>query len=138
MNLKTFQLEDLSPDHYWYIVHLFDDVLIGEITNLNDDGDDAYRDLKKVFSSGIVLEAHIFNEKVEIYTVLNNGKLVAYTPMLHRKDIDQIPRCYELEKVGSKPRWGNYQYLEVVDYVNYDENDHYAYVEQTILRRLIP
>lgn len=128
--MKPFKYYEIDMDHYYFIAHLFDRVLIGE------KGDKAHKQLEHAIEKDNVLEVHFFNEIKEIFAVREEGQLLAYNNLLHNDDQPEniIERSYKLEKTV-KNNEVKYDVLKVRKYIDFDEND-MAYIDKTILYSL--
>ncbi|OEF97144.1 hypothetical protein BHF68_05985 [Desulfuribacillus alkaliarsenatis] len=123
---------------YFYIVHLLDRVLFGEQNQR----------IQELLTAAIlqdeILELHIFNEEKEFFVARNDDGLVAYEPLVHgtfnckSKNKRVITRNYVIEKANQEKanQEKKYKRLVVKEYVDYDEENHLAYVEKTALYKL--
>lgn len=134
IKLKKFQLEDLSMDQFYYIVHLLDKVLVGEFSIKDTASVKQFTDVKGAIENDTVLEAHFFNSDQEIFVAQVEGELMMYAPLVHKQDTENsIDRFYELEHLHNKSKWMPYKALHVKEYISYDEQTHLAYIDKTIL-----
>lgn len=126
MKLKPFNLQDIPISQPFFIAHLYDRVLVGR------KGDADFTKLEEAIEQDNVLEVHLFNDGVEVYATRINDHLVAYETLQHLKLPKEqvIERVYQLEPIALP-----YNRLRVKEYIDFDE-DHLAYVKQTILCRL--
>ena len=120
---------------FFYIAHLLDRILLGS------QNDENYNELSEAIKDGQLIELHLFNEEQEIFVTKEKGHFKTYEPLLHeneQKTDRVIKRCYEIDlrfqRYKSKT---GYKWLEVKEYIAYDEKSHMAYVEKTILSRLL-
>lgn len=129
--LQPFDITALEMTDYFFIAHLLDRVLVGRVN------EDPHKLLLEAIRWNTVLEAHFFNEEKEIFVTRLQDRLVAYSPLEHKKEEEQvITRSYQLEeKFRQQGGENGYDALEVKEYINYDE-DYLAYVEKTVLYRL--
>lgn len=129
--LQPFDITELKMADYFFIAHLLDRVLVGRVN------EDQHKLLLEAIRRNTVLEAHIFNAEKEVFVTMLQDELVAYAPLEHKKEEEQVvTRSYRLEEKFRQHGGENgYDTLEVKEYINYDE-DYLAYVEKTVLYRL--
>lgn len=120
----------LGGDDYYVIAHHLDKVIIGQVAEHREV-------LRQAIEDHLLIEAHFFNEKKEIFVSRNDRHLVAYRPLEHMGMSEQpsVVRCYRIEDHLRK-QYG-YSVLEVKEYIAHDDEDHLAYVEKTVLHRLL-
>lgn len=76
----------------FFIAHLLDRVLLGKIGDKQD-----YPILKNAADQGRILDLHIFNHLKEVFAVCENDRVVRYSDLKHRDDMEYIEFEYELE-----------------------------------------
>lgn len=121
--------EQVDMDHFYFIAHLFDRVLVGEKNGFR------YDELVEGFDNDCVIEMHLFNPQKEIFVAREQGVLAAYPPMEHEEGRQERPvftRNYWLDKQLTGP----YETLEVKEYVSFDEHHHMACIAKTVLCKL--
>lgn len=131
VSLKPFDFARLDLDDYYFIAHLFSRVLIG------DKYSPSHEQLVKAIENDEVLEVHFFNPQKEICASRIEDTLMLYEPLEHVEPEDEenvILRSYKLEKKFMCET--GYNTLEVKEYIKFDENDHLAYTDRTVLYRL--
>lgn len=131
--LKPFRLDQLAMEDYYFIAHLLDRVLLGQSS------DPAHNTLLRGIKDGMLIEAHFFNQEKELFVVQQGDELMAYRPLEHKEESQGVSRIYKLDPKWKK-RQGEgvgYEALEIREYITNDKETNLAYVEKTVLRRLI-
>ncbi|UHA72132.1 hypothetical protein [Paenibacillus sp. 481] len=126
----------IADDSNYVIAHLLDKVLIGKVAELEDKKRVAF---EKALENKTLLEAHFFNERREVFVGRHDQQLVVYAPLEHTNGSEDseppvVLRSYAVEQNCNA---NGYKFLEVKEYFNYDEESHLAYVEKTVLYRLV-
>ncbi|MEK4529888.1 hypothetical protein NST38_31265 [Paenibacillus sp. FSL H8-0104] len=133
MSTAEFDMKLFPEKPFSFIVHLFDQVLLGRT-----DDESEYSKLLQALDKDMVLEGHFFDGKQELFVTREDGQLVAYEPIIVEATEDAestiIQRSYELERApyniegAGKTR---YTQLTVLERISYE--DDLAYVERTML-----
>lgn len=139
-NYREVSEEFFRNQTYNFIIHKYDEVILGKVIK-----NEIYPQKieNKSFSEQEILEMHIFNSKGEMFLVKNGQTLKAYDYLKHNNKLDnqssnekiqKIERYYEIE---NNAKTDKYDTLKTIEYVNYDDNNHMAYIEKTVLCDLI-
>ena len=115
-------------DRYYYIAHLLDKVIIG------GENDQYFEEVKNAVEKCNILELHLFNEEKEIFAVRADGALKVYQLDGAKQEEEEhvIYRKYKIETAIKK-----YRYVETREYIAFDKETHMAYVNRTVLNKLI-
>lgn len=119
--ITSIEPAEWGMDDYYFIAHLFDQVLLGHKKDSDHDR------LLQAIKDGNLLEVHFFNQEQEIFIVRCGQDFCKYNPIKHQIE-NGITKSYRLEKQFRKK---GYENLVVKEYINYD--DDLAYVEKRAL-----
>lgn len=111
---------------YFFIVHMLDRVLVGECKD-----NKLLEKVEKGIEEKNVIEGHFFNDKGEVFIAQVDGQLMAYDFLEHIEEKGVI-RKYRLDNSISN----KYTSLLVKEYIEYDKENHMAYVDKTIAYEL--
>lgn len=122
INLKDLDKSYLEKEGYKYcLIYYLNDLFFGDIQDLEE------------INSDIAVEAFFFNDKKEVHFFEENG----YEGIITQDDGkgECFTESFELKKrLGNNLSNNKYSRLEVVNYLDYEEDDSQAYIKYTALK----